>query len=734
ITVKFPLAANESLADVDPALVGHKVAVAIWTTTPWTLPANLAVCLNPQFTYVAVKLEDNSHCPNWQLDELIILAEGLWESAVKAMGADPESCQIVTQFTGRSLDRKKFRHPWLDQDAMIVLAGHVTLEAGTGCVHTAPGHGQEDYVVGQQYRLPVFNPVNDRGIFLPETPHVAGLFVRKADPVVVALLQEKGMLLGKSSLLHSYPHCWRCHNPIITRATPQWFISMETNQLRQRALQAIRQTRWVPAYGVDRIGNMVANRPDWCVSRQRNWGVPIAVISCGDCGQILSDSQAVEKVALRMEEGGADVWFTDDAASFLPEGFRCPKCGSDHFRKEKDILDVWFDSGVTHAAVLERRSELGWPADLYLEGSDQHRGWFHSSLLAAIGSGRSAPYRAVLTHGFVVDGKGRKMSKSLGNVVAPEKVIQQYGVDILRMWASAEDYTGDIRISDEILKGLSEAYRRIRNTMRFLLGNLDGFDPAREQVSFQQMPELDRWALNRLSTLINKVQEAYEEFAFHRVYQELHYFCSVDLGAFYLDVLKDRLYCDDPASQGRMAARCSLNHILESLVRLMAPIFSFTAEEIWDYMAGEREKSVHLAQFPQPHPEWQQDGLEERWNRFRQIRGEAYRLLEIERQEKRLGTFMQAVVEYYADDELKAFLNSFDQPERLLIVSRAVVMDLDQAPEDAVTATEVSGLKIRTLLAQGEKCQRCWNWDSQVGQFADHPQLCGRCRQVIVGS
>ncbi|MBF0623490.1 MAG: isoleucine--tRNA ligase [Magnetococcales bacterium] len=731
IYVKFPVAQDEDLAGIDPALAGDQVSVVIWTTTPWTIPANLAVALNPEFTYVALRIHDPRGNPGLGAGEVLILAEGLWEPVTAALGLGVTDAEIQGRFPGRSLERKRFRHPYLEQDAPIVLGSHVTLEAGTGCVHIAPGHGQDDHVVGSRYGLAAFNPVDDHGRFVAGTPHVAGLHVDQANPAVVELLRERGKLLAAAPLEHSYPHCWRCHRPVITRATPQWFIAMETNGLRDRALAAIRATRWIPDWGEGRIYNMVARRPDWCVSRQRNWGVPITVITCAACGENVTGPGVVETIAQAVEQAGADVWFQKTAAEFLPPGFRCPRCGAGEFAKESDILDVWFDSGVTHAAVLERRDDLRWPADLYLEGSDQHRGWFHSSLLTSVGTRGVAPYRAVLTHGFVVDGKGRKMSKSLGNVIAPDKVIKQYGADILRLWVTAEDYAADIRISDEILKGLSDAYRRIRNTIRFLLGNLAGFDPGAGRVPWAELPGLDRWALHRLAQLIDQVETAYRQYDFHRVYQDLHYFCAMDLGAFYLDILKDRLYCEGATAPARRAAQTVLHEILEALVRLMAPILVFTAEEVWQHMDRREAPSVHLADLPRPRPEWLDEELEQRWERFRAIRAGVYRQLEQDRNAKRIGSFMEATVILWADPPTLAFLAGFDDLFRLLIVAEVTVAPLASSPPTAVQLEEEAGLRVQTGQASGAKCERCWNRDPRVGQFADHPQLCPRCRDVV---
>nr|CRH04961.1 isoleucine tRNA synthetase [Candidatus Magnetococcus massalia] len=735
IYVKFPLEEGATLADLDGRLEGRDCAVVIWTTTPWTIPANLAVSLNGDLTYVAVEISNPGDNSNLKAGEVLMLAEALWESTIQACGLDPErDATVLARFEGHALESRPFRHPYLDQRAPILLGDHVTTEAGTGCVHTAPGHGAEDYDVCHRYGIQPYNPVDDYGKFEPGTPHFEGEHIKKANPKVVELLNARGMLIAHDKISHSYPHCWRCSTPLITRATPQWFISMEHNELRKKALQAIRDTRWIPHWGEERIFNMVEARPDWCVSRQRAWGVPIAVITCDSCGEAVRDEAIFEDIAKQMDSAGADVWFEKEAAEFLPAGHSCSKCGSSRFVKEKDILDVWFDSGVTHAAVLERRENLKWPADLYLEGSDQHRGWFHSSLLASVGTRDVAPYKAVLTHGFVVDGKGHKMSKSKGNVIAPEKVIKQYGADILRMWVSAEDYSGDIRISDEILKGLSDAYRRIRNTVRYLLGNLNGFDAKQHTVAYKDMPELDRWALDRVAQMIRDVEGAYDAYTFHKVYQTLHFFCSVEMGAFYLDIIKDRLYCDGEDSLERRSAQTVMHHALESLVRLMAPVLSFTAEEIWREMAREdetREVSVHLAAFPKEHPEWFDEALAGRWARFRAVRAEVYKQLEKDRNEKRIGSFMQASITLYAEDELVQFLATFDDLKSLFIAGQVVIASLGDAPADAVTAEEVTGLKIVTGQAPGSKCVRCWNFDEAVGSNSDHPELCSRCAEVV---
>lgn len=567
IYVKF--AAGEALTDLAPELTGN-VSIVIWTTTPWTIPANMAVSVGPTIEYSAVKITGTGENANLKVGEILILAEELRSSVMSAIGAEGE---VVARFNGKKLDNRKFRHPYLDQDAPILVGEHVTLEAGTGSVHTAPGHGQEDYEIGMTYGLKAYNPVNDYGVFEPGTPIVEGHHVYKANVVMVDHLQSCGALLQTSQISHSYPHCWRCHKPLIFRATPQWFISMEKNNLREKALEEIKKTAWTPEWGENRIRAMVEQRPDWCVSRQRNWGVPITAIKCSSCeSHRVTTPEIVEGIAKQVEESGADVWFAKDVAAFLPEDTTCPNCNGTNFEKETDILDVWFDSGSTHACVLEQREELSSPADLYLEGSDQHRGWFQSSLLESVGTRGVAPFKGVLTHGFVVDKNGNKMSKSKGNVIAPQKIIQQMGADILRLWIASADYSADIRISDEIVKQLAESYRRIRNTVRFLLGNLDGFDPASDGVELEKRQPLDQWAMHRLSQVTFNVNEAYENYQFHRIHQEVHNFCSVDLGGFYLDAVKDRLYCDDKDSARRASTRATLYDMADTLIRLIAPI------------------------------------------------------------------------------------------------------------------------------------------------------------------
>lgn len=705
IYVKFP--AGESLTDLDEALSGD-VSIVIWTTTPWTIPANLAVSVGPSIEYSAVKISCAADNANLKAGEILILAEELRNNVMAAIGAEGE---VIARFNGAQLDHRIFRHPYLDQNAPILVGDHVTLDAGTGSVHTAPGHGQEDYEIGRKYGLPAFNPVDNAGIFHPGTPVVEGRHVYQANAIMVEHLQSCGALLETSEIRHSYPHCWRCHKPLIFRATPQWFISMESNDLRNKALAEIRQTTWTPEWGENRIRGMVEQRPDWCVSRQRNWGVPITAIRCACGSHKVTTPEVVEGIAKQVEEGGADVWFARDVSAFLPENTTCPECGGHEFSKETDILDVWFDSGSTHACVLEQRSELASPADLYLEGSDQHRGWFQSSLLESVGTRGKAPFKGVLTHGFVVDKNGNKMSKSRGNVVAPQKVIQQMGADILRLWVASSDYSADIRISDEILTQLSEAYRRIRNTIRFLLGNLDGFDPERDAVPYQQRVALDQWAGHRLSLLEKTVHTAYESYQFHRIHQEIHNFCAVDLGGFYLDVIKDRLYCDGTDSRRRASARATLYDLADTLIRLIAPVLPFTAEEAWQYLPGSAEQSIHLQTF---HPLEDCPVDEAAWERFFNMREKVNTAMDQAKKEKVIGSSIAACVA--VPDLDTTFATSLGESYEQLLSAAQVV----------------AGPAIHISAADGIKCPRCWN----VGTPADsthavHDTLCPRCLEAI---
>jgi len=718
ITVKFP--ALSDFGEPFPILKGKKVFVLIWTTTPWTIPGNLAIAFHPDQSYVAAEVDG----------EVWIMAEALIEQVMEKAGR--KGYAVLAKFLGKQVEGLKCRHPFYDRESLLILARYITLDTGTGCVHTAPGHGQEDYESGIEYNIPIYSPVDDQGRFTDDVRFFAGQFVFEANEAVIRKLAEVGALINSETYIHQYPNCWRCKNPIIFRATEQWFISMEKNGLRQKALDAIDRVTWIPRWGRDRIYGMIQNRPDWCISRQRAWGVPIVAFICKSCQEILVEERLIEYVAGLFEKEGADIWFNHPAKELLPSGTRCPKCRGEEFSKETDILDVWFDSGVSYAAVCEKRPNLKSPADMYLEGSDQHRGWFHSSLLASVGTRGQAPYISVLTHGFVVDGEGRKMSKSFGNVIAPDEVISRYGAEILRLWVAAEDYRDDIRISEEILTRLSEAYRRIRNTCRFLLGNLYDFDPQKDRVADGQLLELDRWILLRLQKLISRLREAYANFEFHVVFHSLHNFCTIDLSALYLDILKDRLYTSPASSRERRAAQTALLKILDALVRLMATILSYTAEEVWKQLPGARERaeSVHLTLFPDVESQYIDEKLEERFERLLQVRAEVSKALEGARRNKLIGNSLEAAVTLNAPEKLLSFLR---QQEALLkdffIVSR--VEFVPSPPPGAFLSSEVEGLSILITRALGKKCERCWVYDPNVGQSLDHPSVCPRCANAL---
>ncbi|MBI5184912.1 MAG: isoleucine--tRNA ligase [Nitrospinae bacterium] len=720
VYVRFPV--KSGLGESFPMLAGKDVSVLIWTTTPWTLPANLAICLHPDLEYSAVETNGRVY----------ILAKGLVETVAEKCSFGEWS--TLLEVRGNELEGTVCSHPFINRESKLILGGHVTLEQGTGCVHTAPGHGQEDYEIGLQYGLEIYNPVDDSGRFRPDVEHFAGMEVFRANAEIIKKLQADGFLLHSEKIEHSYPHCWRCKNPILFRATPQWFISMERNGLRKKALSEIKNTQWIPSWGMERIYQMVENRPDWCVSRQRSWGVPITVFYCRSCGATLVSQELAGHVADLVEKEGADVWFDREPVDLLPKGTKCGKCGSADFTKETDILDVWFDSGTSHAAVLDERDNLSWPADLYLEGSDQHRGWFQSSLLAAVGTRGEAPYKKVLTHGYVVDGAGKKMSKSAGNVIAPEKIITQYGAEILRLWVASENYREDIRISDEILKRLTEAYRKIRNTFKFILGNLYDFDPAKDRVGHKDLLEIDRLMLHRLQKLGQRIRAAYSEYNFHVFFHSFHNFCAVDLSSFYLDILKDRLYTCKHDSIERRAAQTVIYELLHDMARLAAPVLSFTAEEIWQYVPGivPGAESVHAAQFPEAKKEHMNDALEEKWEKIIAIRSEVSKALEISRRDKAIGHSLEARVDLYLPDDLKPLLDASQADLcSLFIVSAVSIFSSNEAPEGAYAAGEIEGLKVVVSKAEGAKCGRCWMFQTSVGADPAHPEVCSRCAKNL---
>ncbi|GIW40441.1 MAG: isoleucine--tRNA ligase [Candidatus Binatia bacterium] len=691
------------------ALRGRDVRVLAWTTTPWTLPANLALAFHPELSYVAAEVGER----------VFLLAEGLLEPTARAAGW--QDVRVLARFRGAELEGGRARHPWIERESRFVLASYVTLEHGTGCVHIAPGHGSEDYETGTAYGLEIYSPVDQEGRFTDEVPELSGTFVFDADPKVLELLRERGALVAHDRYTHSYPHCWRCKKPVIFRATEQWFVSVEHENLRRRALEEIDRVRWIPSWGRERIRGMMETRPDWCISRQRAWGVPIVAVYCETCGELLATPELAEYVAARVEREGSGIWFTAPDSRVLPPDLACPRCRGRRFRREKDILDVWFDSGVSHAAVLESRPELGWPADLYLEGSDQHRGWFHTSLLTAVATRGGAPYRAVLTHGFFVDAEGRKMSKSLGNVVAPEEILRRHGAEILRLWVAATDYREDMRISPEILERLVEAYRRLRNTARFLLGNLYDFDPDRDAVAYdaRALRELDRWALHRLSELVERCRDAYDRYEFHVVYHALNNFCAVDLSALYLDMTKDRLYCSLPRSTERRAAQTVQWHVLDALARVMAPVLSFTAEEIWEHAPAYRGKaeSVFLAGFPELPAEFRDAALARKWERVLELRSSVTKKLEEARNRRVIHHPREAFVRISLDG--KEDVLSPEELRELLTVSQVEV------------SSDGAELRVEVEPARGSKCERCWNFREEVGTDSRHPTLCGRCVRVV---
>ncbi|MEW6350340.1 MAG: isoleucine--tRNA ligase [Thermodesulfobacteriota bacterium] len=719
IYVKF--SAIDDFSTKVPELKGKRVYVVIWTTTPWTIPANLAIALHPDETYAAVEVGD----------AVLILADRLVAINMEVFGFS--EFKVIARFSGATLEGLKCKHPIYDRSSVIVLASYVTLDTGTGCVHTAPGHGQEDYETGLRYGIDVYAPVDDHGRFTDDVGFFAGQFVFDANKAVIAKIKELGNLLASEQMMHSYPHCWRCKKPVIFRATYQWFISMEKTGLRQTALEAIDTVQWIPKWGRDRIYGMIQHRPDWCISRQRSWGVPIPAMKCADCDEVIAPPELFEKTARLFEEHGADIWYSAKASELIPDGMTCPSCGRSSFYKETDILDVWFDSGVSWASVCETRDRLTYPAGLYLEGSDQHRGWFHSALLTSVGTRDRAPYLGVLTHGFVVDGTGKKMSKSLGNVIAPEDIIKKYGADVLRLWVSAEDYRDDIRISNEILERLSEAYRRIRNTCRFLLGNLADFDPERDSVPTHALKPLDRCALDTLNQIITRVRKAYEDFDFHVVFHTLYNYCTVDLSAYYLDILKDRLYVEKVDGLKRRSAQTALHHVLSALVRLMAPILAFTAEEVWSSMhrGATKAGSVHVAAFPEPLPGIDLSNEERsRWNTVMEFREEVCKALEQARAAKEIGSSLEARVTVEASEEIIQSLRLVEDLEDLLIVS-----ELELSPPEELNPSEEGEnrpwARVTVGKASGAKCPRCWVWRKDVGTDSRHPDVCRRCATVL---
>ena len=710
VYVKFPLVGGST--SLHPQLADRKVFALIWTTTPWTLPANLAVCFHPNFEYSLLEVED----------EIYIIARELLERVAQECGF--EDYRIVITLRGEALKNLVFRHPWLDRESKSILADHVTLEQGTGAVHTAPGHGHDDYLMGIEHGLQIYCPVDNSGRFTSDVEHFAGLQVFEANPKINRFMAEKGVLVAEKTIVHSYPHCWRCHNPVIFRATPQWFISLDHADLRRRAMEEVKLVRWIPNWGQERMGSMLANRPDWCISRQRVWGVPITSFYCKKCEKPFLRSEIVDHVADIFQKESADAWYSRSVAELLPDGTRC-QCGSTELEKEYDILDVWFDSGTSQHIVLREAENLPWPADVYLEGPDQYRGWFHSSLLIAVGVRNAAPYRTVICHGFSLDAEGHAMSKSRGNVISPLDVMKKDGAEILRLWVSSIDYTEDSRLGGEILSRLREAYRKLRNTIRFLVGNLFDFG-ASKQVSNEGLYELDRWALARMAWAAHQAEQAYKRFEFHVVYHTLYNFCVVDLSSFYLDVLKDRLYTSAPDSLARRAAQTALFRITDTLVRLLAPILPFTCEEVWKnlYSHGGPVESVHLTEFSREIDQYQDKKLLERWEPLLKIRTQVSKALEESRQRKEIGNSLEATVNIQCGRRSFEYLQTFSEHLRFLFIVSHV---------ELTEASELSGEKIEVSVSKalGEKCERCWNHLPSVGTHAGLPMICSRCYEVL---
>jgi isoleucyl-tRNA synthetase len=722
IWVRFPLVSDPG--KIDPALAGRRLWGLIWTTTPWTIPANMAIAFHPKFDYSAVAVGG----------DVYLIADALIEETASKCGwADVQ--KIVT-FPGSKLEGVVFRHPFLERDSPGILADHVTLDQGTGAVHTAPGHGHEDFVIGRQYGIETYCPVGADGRFfhvespvpgrLPDS--LIGKTVWEANPVVIELLTGRGALLAQKTIQHSYPHCWRCHKPTIFRATEQWFIGMERNDLRARALEAIRKVKWMPAWGEERIYNMIATRPDWCISRQRIWGVPIIVFYCEKCGMHLTDRKVLDRVVQLFAEHTADVWYQRPAAELVGDA-KCQSCGGSEFRKETDILDVWFDSGSSHLAVLTKENDLDWPSDMYLEGGDQYRGWFHSSLLVGVGLRGQAPYRESATNGWTLDGEGRAMSKSLGIGIEPEEIIKQYGADVLRLWVSSVEFTEDVRLSDTILTRLTEAYRKLRNTFRWALGNLHGFDPERDALPVEQLREIDRWILVRAEELVRNCRAWYEEYAFHRVYQALYNFATTDLSAVYFDVLKDRLYTSATRSTARRSAQTALWRVTDALVRLMSPVLAFTTEEVWTHFHKPKgaAESIHMEVFPEPAQ--LTEGLSsasrarlENWTRLMEVRELVLKSLEVARQSGFIGAPLEAKVHLKAQGDLYELLREYaGELPALFIVSQVELRPGD----DIATAVHVER-------ADGVKCERCWKYTTDVGSYPDLPTVCAACAAAVV--
>ena len=714
VYVKFPVKNDKGLLSKYNVDV-NKTSFVIWTTTTWTLPANLAICLGPNFNYAIVKVND----------EYLIIAEELVDSTMQA--GEIENYEIVGTLLGKELELATAAHPFLDRESLIIVGDHVTLESGTGCVHTAPGHGLEDFEVCRNYKqIPIVVPVDNKGYLTDEAGEFSGLHVDEAGKPIAKKLENDGNLFAIKKLSHQYPHCWRCKKPVLFRATEQWFCSI--SDFSEKAIEAIKSVDWIPGWGEDRIINMVKDRSDWCISRQRTWGVPIPIFYCKDCGKEVISNKTIKYIAEIFRKNGPDVWYEWDESKLMPEGITCEHCGSKVFKKETDIMDVWFDSGSSHAAVLDQRENLSSPADLYLEGADQYRGWFQSSLLTSVATKGVAPYKTVVTHGWVVDGEGKKMSKSLGNTIIPDDIVKQFGADILRLWVASSDYHADIRVSKDILKQLSEVYRKIRNTARFILGCIPDFNPDTDFVDDEKLTDIDKYALMRLNNLVKVCRDAYDKFEYHIVFHAIHNFCVVDMSNFYLDVIKDRLYVEKQESSTRRAAQTVIYKVLDTLTRLIAPILAFTSEEIWQFMPHSKDHNLESILFNEmPTADLNNDEiLLAYWDKIHKIRDDVKKALENARNAKIIGASLDAHLILIADGEMYEFLTSVPNLKEIFIVSSLEIVKGNEG--------EYKGeqdLFVTVKAASGNKCLRCWTYSETVGSNKEHPEICERCAKVL---
>jgi len=708
VHVKFPVVSR--LSEKFPELKGKKVSVLIWTTTPWTLPANLAIAFHPNYEYAAF---ENG-------EEVYIAARRLIPVISEVLGfREP---RILTCFVGKEVEGLKARHPFIDRESIFVLADYVTLDQGTGCVHTAPGHGQEDYLTGLKYNLDIYTPVNNEGKFISQVGRYAGMNVFDANEVIIQDMDKNGTLLGSSEIIHSYPHCWRCKNPVIFRATAQWFISMDKNDFRKKALEEVKKIKWIPGWGEERISNMIDARPDWCISRQRSWGVPIPAFYCQKCGYILANKEITQRVADIFSREGSNSWFTREVEEILPLDIRCPECGSTEFSKENNILDVWFESGASHN-ILGKKKDLPWPADIYIEGHDQYRGWFNSSLIIGLAAKKASPYRTCITHGFVLDEQGRGMSKSLGNFIEPEEIISRNGAEILRLWVAMLNYKEDTRFGNETLQRLVEAYRKIRNTWRFILGNIHDFSPDEDSIPIDKMELFDRWILEKCSRIGKRILNAYKNYEYHIVSHAVYNFFTVELSSFYLDVIKDRLYCSARDSVLRKSAQTALFNLLKTTLVLMAPILAFTTEEAWELIPDfkDKDESIHIGFFPSFTQTWLGSDAFQDWEDLGMIREDVLKELELAREKKLIGNSLEAGVKLKVPTTQKNLIEKYEKELPSLFIVSTVEIEVHDGD---IMEVEVSK-------AKGQKCQRCWNFSTYVGKSSEYPYFCRRCEEVV---